>query len=180
MENQLIIGVAGTGKTRAARSVAQAAVAAGASVTVVTHRPDEWDGLHGDIRATDDISAITSLPAHLRRNSDSEVKTQPMLLIIDQLDRAMNEDAAVVDAADVLVRMGRSAGVSVLVTAQDSRRVPRRVIDNVESITVTGYRGVIPLENQLFSLGLDPDEITAAVANGAAVVVTKRGEILAA
>lgn len=174
MESQLIIGIPGSGKTYTAQAIAQEAVAAGASVTVVTHRPQEWDGLGRDIRATDDISAITALPAHLRRNSDSEVKTQPMLLVIDQLDRMMNEDEDVADAVDELVRKGRSAGVSVLVTAQDSRNIPRRVTDNVDAITVTGHRGVIPRAGELISLGLDPADVTAAFSNGAAVV-TKRG-----
>ncbi|SLC37719.1 AAA family ATPase [Mycobacteroides abscessus] len=179
MESQLIVGIPGTGKTRHPQAIAQEAVASGASVTVVTHRPGEWDGLGHDIRVTSDISAITSLPAHLRRNAAHEVKTQPMLLVIDQLDRMMDEDDAVADAVDALVRQGRSSGVSVLVTAQDARRVPHRVVDNVGSVTVTGYRNVINARDLMW-LGLDPDEIAAAVANSAAVVVTKRGEILAA
>lgn len=179
MENQLIVGVAGTGKTRAAIAAAQVAVAAGATVTVVTHRPAEWDGLGRDIRATDDIAAVTSLPAHLRRNTDIEV--QPMLLVIDQLDRAMDADDAVAAAVDELVRKGRSAGIAVLMTSQDARRVPRWVIDNVESITVTGYRGVIPDTGQLISLGFDPDEVAAAFDGGASTVTKAwRSELTAA
>ncbi len=132
MSNTLIVARPGDGKTRTAKELARAATERGETVVVFTtpFHTDEWKDVSGITVASDELDAALT---------ESPTEHEDVTIIVDDIEKTLSGTAQ--QELERIIRTGRDAGVSTVITTSNVELVSHGTIDNSTVAELSEFSG---------------------------------------
>lgn len=150
MTHTLITGIPGSGLTRTAKGIARDAIKRGETVVVVVrgdHRVAEWDDVPGTVVLTRADVVVRAVASAACGEHDIRVLDGKLAVIVDEHPgaRRSTDPAAVTfivddvmlydwESLESIVRVGRRAGITLVLATSRPRHLPPRIVDGMDVI----------------------------------------------